>query len=97
MNTDQLDIRDLGDGNFRLEFPYNPDFIEFLKMKVPPSCRTYDPDTHIWTVRGSNFIGHLEGIGLQKFGFVARTFQRGNDLVIRNCRTGAESVQKGLF
>ena len=97
MYPDQLDIYDMGNGEFRVEFPYNADFIDFLKMKVPSSCRSFDPDTKIWTVRGANFIGHLEGVGLQKFGHVARTFARNGDLVIRNCRTGTESVQKVLF
>jgi len=97
VNEDQLDIKEMGQDTYRLEFPYNPDFIEFLKMKVPHRDREYDEDTHIWTIHGERYVGHLEGVGLQKFRHVTRTYAKGSDLVIRNVRTGAENVQKGLF
>jgi hypothetical protein len=97
MNADQLDIKEVGHETFRLEFPYNPDFIEFIKFKVPGKDREYDEDTHVWTIHGERYIGHLEGVGLQNFKWVTRVARRGSELVIRDCRSGAESVQKGLF
>lgn len=96
-NEEQLTISDRGNQRFDLEFPYNEDFIAFLKMKVPYQDRGYDEDTRTWTVVGEKYIGHLEGVGLQKFRHVTRQFKQGPDLVIRNVRTGAESVQRGLF
>ena len=96
-HEDQLDIRDLGRGAFELSFPYNLDFINFIKAKVPYRDRSYAEATHIWTIWGEHYIGHLEGVGLQKFSHVTRVFHRGTDLVVRNVRTGTETVQKGLF
>lgn len=97
MNQDQLDIKEMGHETYRLEFPYNEEFISFIKFKVPARDREYDEDTHIWTIHGEKYIGHLEGVGLQKFKFVARIRRAGSELIIRDCRTGAEAVQKGLF
>lgn len=97
MFEDQLDVKETRPGTFELSFPYNEDFIAFIKFKVPSFDRSYDEDTRIWTVHGENYIGHLEGVGLQKFSHVTRTYKRGSDLVIRNVRTGKENVQQGLF
>lgn len=97
MNADQLDIKEMGQDTFRLEFPYNPDFIDFIKFKVPARQRGYDDATRIWTIHGEKYIGHLESVGLQKFKFVTRIWRRGSETVVLDVRTGVESVQKGLF
>jgi hypothetical protein len=97
MNADQLDIKQIGPEKYTLEFPYNPDFIEFIKYKVPSSAREYDPDTKVWTVRGKEFLNHLQGVGLQKFAHVMFIYRKDADLIFRNVRTGTENVQRSLF
>ena len=97
MNDDQLDIKEIRPGTYELTFPYNEDFIGFIKMKVPYYDRSYDEDTRVWTVRGEKYVSHLESVGLQKFSYVMRISRGEEGVVYRNCRTGTETVQRALF
>ena len=97
MNSEQLDIKEISRGVYELEFPYNEDYIDFLKGKVPSAHRAWDPDSKKWTVKGEKYVGHLESIGLQRFKFVMFIRHGKEGVVYRNCRTGAETVQKTLF
>src|SRR5690349_14386610 len=92
-----IDIRELSDGVWQLDFTFNQDFIDFLKSRVPPQHRSYDPETNFWQVRSSQYLPALEGIAAQKFTFATRIFRRGSETVWRNLVTGNESVQKSLF
>lgn len=92
-----IDIREMGDGNWRLEFNYEASFIEYLKQRVPARDRSYDPDTNWWQVRGEHYMPALEGIAAQKFDHATRIFRRRGETVERNLITGHESVQKSLF
>lgn len=94
---DQLDIREIGPNKWRLEFPFNEDFIEFIKSRVPYADRSYDPDTHFWEIRDSKYLPALEGVGVQKFRFATKIFWRDGKQVWKNLRTGHESVQENLF
>ncbi|MGH3427725.1 MAG: hypothetical protein ACRDQZ_09195 [Mycobacteriales bacterium] len=96
-NDQQLDIREIGPETWRLEFPYNADFIEFIKRRVPHTDRSYDSATNFWTVRGDKYMPAIEGVGVQKFRFATKIFKRGDDEVWKNLITGAESIQKSLF
>lgn len=96
-NEDQLDIRDAGGGTFVLEFPYDEEFIQTLKANVPERDRDYDEDTRLWTVFGGQYIPRIIASGERRFRHVTRIFHRGEDLVILNTKTGAETVQRGLF
>jgi hypothetical protein len=76
MNADQLDIKEIGKDKYTLEFPYNPDFIDFIKHKVASRDREYDPDTKVWTVRGKQYVNYLQGVGLQKFAHVMFIYRK---------------------
>jgi hypothetical protein len=95
-HPDQLDIKQVGD-NYKLSFDYNPDFIEWLKGRVPSRDRSYDEDTHEWTIFGDAHIAAIEGVGVQKFSFATKIFRRGNQMVWKNLKSGKEEVQEGLF
>ena len=94
---DQLDLRELRPGVYRLEFPYNPDFISYIKQRVPAQDRSYDPETHFWEIRGDQYIPAIEGIGAQKFKFATKIFWRDGKEVWKNLHSGHESVQENLF
>lgn len=96
-NEEQLDVREAGSGIFVLEFPYDDEFIQTLKANVPARDRSYDEDTHLWTVCGEQYIPRIIASGQRRFRHVTRIFHRKNELVIVNTRTGAETVQLGLF
>lgn len=96
-NPDQLDIRELSPGVWQFEFPFNGDFIEFIKGRVPWSDRAYDSATNFWTVRGDKYLPALEGVGVQKFRYVTKIFGRDGMEVWKNLKTGAESIQGNLF
>ncbi len=96
-NEDQLDIRELRDGSYRLEFPYNADFIAFLKSRVPGKDRTYDPESNHWTLLNTMHLSHIESVGLQKFSYVTKIFWRDGKQIWKNLKTGTESVQENLF
>jgi hypothetical protein len=89
---DQLDIRQVGEGKWRLEFAYNGDFIAWLKSRVPAQDRSYDPATHFWEIRGDQYIPAIEGIGVQKFSFATKIFWRDNVEVWKNLKTGREEI-----
>ncbi|HLH05821.1 MAG TPA: hypothetical protein VKW78_01145 [Terriglobales bacterium] len=93
----QLDIKELGGDKFQIEFPFNQDYIDFIKWRVPAADRRYDEATKTWLIRGERYIGPLESVGMQRFRHVTRIFWRGSSLVIRNARTGTESIQGALF
>jgi len=98
---EQLDIREITrdgvSGRYELEFPYNEDFISSLKAYVPSRDRAYDEDTHIWTIFDGKYLPRIVAMGLNQFKHVTKKFRRGEETVFLNCRTGFESVQKGLF
>lgn len=97
MNEDQLDIRVQEDGKLTLEFPYNADFIEYLKSRIPHTERSYEPETKIWTVP-EKYLAAIEGVGVQKFSHVTRVYRRNDGAMVwRNVKSGAEMVQAGLF
>lgn len=92
-----IDVREMGSGEWRLEFPYDADFIAYLKQKVPGRDRSYDPDTNWWTVRGESYMPAVEGVAAQKFDHATRVFRRNGETVWKNLITGHESIQKSLF
>jgi hypothetical protein len=92
-----IDIRELGDGKYRLEFEYEASFIEYLKQRVPARDRSYDPDTNWWEVRGTHYLPAIEGVAAQKFDHATRIFRRDGETVWKNLITGHEPVQKSLF
>jgi hypothetical protein len=92
-----IDIREIEPGTWRLEFPYEADFIAYVKSRVPSRDRSYDPDTNWWTVRGQQYMPEIEGIAAQKFDHATRIFRKDDETVWRNLITGHESVQKSLF
>jgi hypothetical protein len=94
---DQIDIKEMGHGKWRLEFAYNGDFITWLKGRIPAQDRSYDPDTHFWEIRGEEYIPAIEGIAVQKFSFATKIFWRDGKQVWRNLKTGTESIQENLF
>lgn len=96
-SKDQLDIKQLKPGTWRLEFDYNDDFISYLKQRVPKENREYDPDTHFWTITGDEYIPAIEGIGVQKFSYATKIFERDGKQVWKNLKTGREEVQENLF
>jgi hypothetical protein len=95
--ADQIDLKEIGPGKYQLCFPYNPDFIQYLKTRVPAQDRSYDPDTHFWEVRGEQYIPAIEGIAVRKFSFATKIFWRDGKQVWRNLKSGAESIQENLF
>lgn len=96
-NKDQLDIRQLADGSWRLEFDYNSEFIEYLKQRVPARDRHYDDVTHYWTIFKDEYMPAIEGIAVQKFAHVTKIFWRDDKEVWRNLKTGVEYIQENLF
>lgn len=96
---DQITFRELSPGKWTLEFGYNSEFIDYLKQRVPATDRSYDPETHIWTVRGCDRdLAALEGVAVQKFRHSTRMFRNDDGkLTMRNLKTGQESVQESLF
>jgi hypothetical protein len=99
-NPDQIDIRQQKrPGVWTLEFEFNQEFIDYLKGRVPSSERSYDKETHIWTLWcGTAAMNAVEGVAVQKFRYAVKYFRNADDeLVMKNLKTGAESVQKGLF
>lgn len=92
-----IDIREMGDGVWRLEFDYQADFIEYLKKRVPAKDRSYDVDTHWWTIRGQQYMNAIEGIAAQKFDHATLIFRRHGETVWKNLISGRESIQKSLF
>ena len=96
-NRDQLDIRQVKAGVWRIEADYNADFVEYLKMRVPKQDRDYDPDTNVWTITGDKYIPAIEGVGVQKFSFATKIFWREGKQVWHNLKTGREEIQENLF
>lgn len=96
-NPDQIDIKELSPGVWRLEFDFNADFISWLKARVAPADRSYDPETHFWEVRGDKYIPAIEGIGTQRFKFATKIFWRDGRQVFKNLHSGVESIQENLF
>lgn len=96
-NPDQLDIRELRPGVWRLEFPYNEEFIAWLKARISPRDRSYDPATHFWDVTGDSYLPAIEGVGVQRFHFVTKIFWRDGKEVWKNLKTGKEEIQESLF
>ena len=100
MNDDQITIRQIGSDKWSLEFPYNEDFINYLKRRVPAADRTYDPDTHVWTISGDEEfrLNAIEGVAVQKFRHAVRWYRNAEgNLAMRNLKTGVETVQETLF
>ncbi len=97
--TDEIIVRVRENGSFTLEMTApNMEFIEYLKRRVPSKDRNYDPETFIWTVKGEQYLAAIEGIAVQKFAFAQRQYyNESGELVIRNLRSGQETVQKRLF
>lgn len=98
-NSDQIDIRQQPrPGVYTLEFEFNGDFIQWLKGRVPYQDRGYDKETHIWTIRGEHYMAAIEGVAVQRFRHAVLWYKNAaGELVMKNLKTGAESVQKGLF
>lgn len=96
-NADQLDIREIGPSKWRLEFPFNADFIEFIKSRIPWQDRSYDSATHFWEIRGDKYLPAIEGVGVQKFKFATKIYFRDGKEVWRNLHSGHESIQENLF
>jgi len=96
-HDDQLDIRELKSGQWRLEFPYNAEFIEFLKLRVPARERQYDPDTKRWLLLSGEHLAGVERLGMQHFQHVTKTFFRDGKEVWKNLKTGIETIQENLF
>lgn len=96
-NSGQLDIRELKPGVWRLEFPYNEDFIAWLKVRIPPRDRSYDSSTHFWEIKGDHHIPAIEGIGVQKFKWATKIFYRDGLQVMKNLHSGVETIQENLF
>jgi hypothetical protein len=98
-NADQFDVREIRPGCWRLEFPFNGEFIEYLKQRVPWQDRSYDSATHFWEIRDANnkYMAAIEGVGVQKFTYATRIFWREGKQVIRNLQSGHESIQENLF
>lgn len=96
---DQITFREVSPGRWTLEFEYNPEFIYYLKQRVPAHERSYDPDTHIWTVNDDSFrLNALEGVAVQKFRHAVRQYRNADGkLALRNLKTGVETVQEELF
>lgn len=92
-----IDIRELGEGKWRLEFNYEADFIAFIKSRVPARDRSYDPETTWWEVRGDQYMPAIEGVAAQKFSHATRIFRRDGETVWKNLISGHESVQRSLF
>ena len=93
-----LDIRKIAECRWRLEFPYNSDFIEWLKAFVHHTHRSYNPQAKVWEVELVDaLLPTLEQKGLSYFNVVTRIFRRGNELVYRDAGSGHESVIGSLF
>lgn len=98
MADDQITIREQVDGTWTLEFPYNEEFIAYLKQRVWQSDRSYDPETKIWTVRGDKYLPAIEGVAVQTFRFAVRWYRNSEGkLTMKNLKTGVETVQEELF
>lgn len=98
MSSDTIiDIREMGEGAWRLEFNYEADFIAYLKSRVPGRDRSYDSDTNYWTIRGDSYMPAIEGVAAQKFDHATRIFRRDGETVWKNLISGHESIQKSLF
>jgi len=100
VTDDQITIRELGRFRWSLEFPYNEEFISWLKQRIPHQDRTYDPETHIWIVSGDSDVrlNAIESIAVQKFRFAVRWYRNSDGkLTMRNLKTGVETVQEELF
>ncbi len=97
--TDEIITRVRTDGYFTLEMTSpNMEFIEYLKRRVPSKDRNYAPETFIWTVKGEQYLSAIEGIAVQKFAFAQRQYyNQDGELVLKNLKTGVETVQKRLF
>lgn len=93
----QLDIKQLTDGSWALDFPFNRDFIDWLKGRVPGRDRSYDSATNVWVVRGDEYLKPIESVGVQYFDHVTKLFYRDKVQVWKNLKTGIETVQKSLF
>jgi hypothetical protein len=50
---------------------YNPEFIEYMKRRVPPEYRSYDEETKIWTIADTDgkTLNALTGVAAQKFSY----------------------------
>jgi hypothetical protein len=99
MRDDQITIREVSPGRWTLEFEFNSDFIAYLKQRVPCHERSYDPETHIWTINDDGYrLNAVEGIAVQKFRHAVRQYRNAEGkLTLRNLKTGAETVQEELF
>jgi hypothetical protein len=95
-NKDQIDIRELRPGVWRIEADYEESFVEWLKQRVPKEDRDYDPDTHFWTITGDKYIPAIEGIGAQKFSYATKVFWRDDKQVYKNLHSGREEIQENL-
>ena len=62
------------DGTARLTFPYHRELVDCLKMTIPASSRTYDPDTKAWTV-APPYAGPALRLMRQAFDYVAQSGQ----------------------
>ncbi len=41
----------LDEWTVELRFPFNRTLVDDLKIKIPASCRTYEPDRKVWTIQ----------------------------------------------
>jgi len=100
VSDDQITIREVGPFRWSLEFPYNEEFITWLKSRIPYPDRSYDPDTHIWRVSGDSDVrlNAIIGVAVQKFRH-AVLWHRNQEgkLAMKNLKTGVETVQEELF
>lgn len=100
MNEDQITIRKIRDRRYSIECSYEPDFIDYIKQRIAPGQRSYDPDTHIWEFEDSDgkTLNAITGVATQKFRSAICIF-RDNEgkLTTRNLKTGVQTLQEELF
>lgn len=92
--------------NFTLTFDYCYDFIYELKRAIPPTARSYNEDTKIWTVKrpaqsrrdgGLFYLNKVILIAKKHFDSVIYEYTDGKDFVVENLITGEKSVTESLF
>lgn len=98
-NPDQIDIK-AGKlrGQWLLTFPYHEDFVAYLKNRVPSTDRDYDGDLLTWTIfdASNKYMSAIESVAVQKFTYAIKTYyNHEGKLVIKNLKTGVETVQNG--
>lgn len=57
-------------GVYSISTPYEPNFVEFVKAKIPGSQRAWDPGTKLWTVE-EHWLDVLQALATELWGATA--------------------------